>query len=84
MLTAPPAPREKGLVWNAGALLGSRLVRAGLGWAGTVIIVRSLSVDEFGRFTLVFTVLGLMALVTDLGIGRLAVREMSPAGQRPL
>ncbi len=67
-------------MWNAGTLLGSRLVRAGLGWAGTVVIVRSLSIEEFGRFTLVFTVLGLMALVTDLGIGRQAVREMSRPG----
>jgi O-antigen/teichoic acid export membrane protein len=68
----PPA----GLVGNAGALLGSRLARAALGWTGTVLIARSLSLDEFGRFTLIFTVLALMSVVTDMGIGRLAVRGM--------
>ncbi len=78
MLTAPVVdpPAERGLISNAGALLASRMVRAGLGWGGTVLIVRSLSVDEFGRFTLIFTVLGLMSVVTDLGTGRVAVRGM--------
>lgn len=76
-MTGPGATgARQGLVWNAGALLGGRLVRAGLGWAATVLIVRGLSVEEFGRFALVFTVLGLTSVLTDLGIGRLAVRHL--------
>ncbi|MCW2816293.1 MAG: hypothetical protein JWN84_3748 [Nocardioides sp.] len=56
--------------------MASRLVQAVLGWGGTVLIARSLDVDEFGRFTLIFTVLGVMSVVTDMGIGRIAVRGM--------
>ena len=76
MLTSGPAVRQppRGLVGNAGALLGSRLLRALLSWAGTIMVARTLSPEEFGQFTLVFTVLGLMSVVTDMGIGRLAVR----------
>jgi O-antigen/teichoic acid export membrane protein len=47
-----------------------------LGWGGTVLIARSLSLHQFGRFTLIFTLLGLMSVVTDMGIGRIAVRGM--------
>ena len=61
---------------NTGALLASRLVQAVLGWVCAVLIARSLSLEDFGEFTLVFTVLGMMSIVTDLGIGRLAVRGM--------
>lgn len=69
---------------NTGWLMASRLSQAILGWAGTVLIARSLSIDEFGRFTLIFTVLGLMSIVTDMGIGRIAVRGMlGDDGQDP-
>lgn len=67
---ASPAGR---LVGDAGALVAGRLGVALLGWFGTLFIVRSLSVDEFGRFTFIFGLLGLVATVTELGIGRLAV-----------
>ncbi|GAA5141889.1 flippase [Nocardioides marinquilinus] len=73
----PPERAERGLVGNAGALLGSRLVKAVLGWGGTVLIARTLSLEDFGVFSLVFTVLGLMSIVTEFGIGRLAVRGMT-------
>lgn len=80
MLTPTPSSTEplaeQSLVGSAGVLLAGRLARAVLGWTGAVLVARSLSVDEFGRFTLVFTVLGLMSVITDLGIGRIAVRGM--------
>ena len=65
-----------GLLANSSALMASRLVKAALGWAGTVLIARSLSLEQFGAFTLIFTVLGLMSVVTDMGIGRIAIRGM--------
>lgn len=72
------------MVANAGGLLASRLITAALGWGGTLLIARSLSIDEFGRFTLVFTVLGLMSVVTDMGVGRLAVRGiLGGSGREP-
>ncbi len=67
---------ERGLLANTSWLLASRLAQAVLGWGGTVLIARSLDLAEFGRFTIIFTVLGLMSIVTDMGIGRIAVRGM--------
>lgn len=69
-------PEEKGLLTNTSWLIGSRLVVGVLGWGGTVLIARHLSVTEFGRFTIIFTILGLMSVVTDMGIGRIALRGM--------
>ncbi|MBW3555308.1 MAG: oligosaccharide flippase family protein [Actinobacteria bacterium] len=69
-------PAETGrsrLLADAGTLLAGRLAVAALGWAGTLLIVRSLSVDEFGRFTFIFGFLGLVATLTEFGIGRVAV-----------
>lgn len=65
-----------GLLANAGALLAGRLVIAVLGWIGTVLIVRTLSVDDYGKFTLIFSVLGVLSIVTDLGVGRIALSGM--------
>lgn len=66
----PPGSR---LLADAGTLLAGRLGVAVLGWAGTLLIVRSLSVDQFGRFTFIFGLLGLVSTLTELGIGRVAV-----------
>ncbi len=74
--TLDDPPVERGLLANTGWLIGSRLVIGLLGWAGTVLIARHLTVTEFGRFTIIFTVLGLMSVVTDMGIGRIALRGM--------
>jgi O-antigen/teichoic acid export membrane protein len=80
-LEAPPdggdtrsAPtRGTRLLADAGTLFAGRLGVAVLGWAGTLLIVRSLSVDQFGRFTFIFGLLGLVSTLTELGIGRVAV-----------
>ncbi|WP_158168042.1 oligosaccharide flippase family protein [Mycolicibacterium smegmatis] len=61
------------------SVLISRVVVAGLGWAGTVIVARSLSAEEWGQFTFVFALLGMTSIVTDLGVGRVVLaRLMSP------
>jgi O-antigen/teichoic acid export membrane protein len=69
-------PPENSLLANTGWLIGSRLAIGVLGWAGTVMIARTLSLEEFGRFTIIFTILGLMSIVTDMGIGRIALRGL--------
>lgn len=61
------------LFGNTAVLVAGRVGIAVFGWAGTLLIVRNLSVDEFGRFTLIFGILGLMSVVTDMGTGRIAV-----------
>ncbi|MDO9454930.1 oligosaccharide flippase family protein [Nocardioides sp.] len=68
--------RSRSVLVNTGWLIGSRLAQAVLGWGGTLLIARTMSLEEFGRFTTIFTVLGLMVIVTDMGIGRIAVRGM--------
>lgn len=64
------------LASNAAALVASRLGIAVAGWAGTVLIARDLSTVEFGQFTLVFSILGMLSIVTDLGVGRVAVSAL--------
>ncbi|MGI9616558.1 MAG: flippase [Acidimicrobiales bacterium] len=65
--------RQPGLFGNASALLVGRVGIAVMGWAGTVIIVRSLSEEGFGQFTLVFSILGMTSIITELGLGRVAI-----------
>lgn len=62
-----------GLLRNTGVLVGSRLVVAALGWAGTVLIVRTLGQTEFGKFSLAFALLGTLSIVTNMGISRVAL-----------
>jgi O-antigen/teichoic acid export membrane protein len=58
---------------NASSLAAGRLVVAAMGWTGTVIIARTLSQEEFGQFTLVFSLLGIVSVVSELGTGRVAL-----------
>ncbi len=73
------------LVGNAGALVVGRLAVAAFAWAGTLLIVRTLQAEEFGRFALLFGVLGMLSIVTDMGIGRAAVAGVlgNPDGAGP-
>ena len=64
---------------NTASLLGTRVLIAGFGWAGSVLIARTLSPDDFGAFSLVFGILGLMAIVTDLGVGRVVLADLVKA-----
>ncbi|MEM9650859.1 MAG: glycosyltransferase [Actinomycetota bacterium] len=58
---------------NAGSLVIGRLIVAVLGWIGTIIVARNLDTEEFGQFVFVFGLLGMMTIVTDLGLGRVAL-----------
>lgn len=74
----PPAPKagkvERDLlVSNTGVLVVGRYVTAVLAWGGTLLIVRSMSVSRWGRFSFVFSLLGLLTIVTDLSLGRVAI-----------
>ncbi|MGZ8176735.1 oligosaccharide flippase family protein [Williamsia sp. SKLECPSW1] len=59
-----------------GAMLASRLVIAALGWTGSVIVARILSPEAWGHYTFVFALLGLMAIFTDLGVGRAVMAQL--------
>jgi O-antigen/teichoic acid export membrane protein len=58
------------------AILLSRVIVAGLGWAGSVIVARSLSADDWGQFSFVFALLGVMSIITDLGVGRVVLARL--------
>ncbi|MGF1596208.1 MAG: glycosyltransferase [Acidimicrobiales bacterium] len=68
---------------NARSLVLGRLVVAALGWTGTIIVARNLDADQFGRFTFVFGLLGMMTIVTDLGLGRVALAGVMPGAEDP-
>lgn len=74
---ADHAPPRRGLVGNSALLLGSRLVVAVLGWAGTLFVVRALTPDEWGRFTFVFGLLGLLSFASELGSNRVVLRRLA-------
>lgn len=74
--TPPPSPNRL-LLTNSSALVFSRLVTAVLGWAGTVVIARTLAPDDWGRYSFIFGLLGIMALVTDLGVGRVVLARLT-------
>lgn len=73
---AAPPSAGRALVANTAAMVGARYVVAALGWAGTVLIVRHLSVEQWGAFSFVFSLLGLLAVFTELGLGRVAIRGL--------
>jgi len=63
---------------NTSSLLLARIGIAALGWAGTTLIVRSLNESDWGRFSFVFSLLALTSVLTDLGVGRIALAEVLP------
>lgn len=64
---------------NTVALLASRLAISVLGWAGTVLIARLLSPTDWGVFSFVFGLLGMMSIITDLGVGRVVLARLLSA-----
>ena len=78
MTTPEETPSESHrAVRNMVSLLGSRVAIAVMGWAGTVIMVRALSPEDWGKFSFVFGVLGMMSIVTDLGVGRVVLARLT-------
>ncbi len=51
-------------------MIVSRIISAVFGWLGSVTIARTLSPMDWGIYSFIFALLGLMAVVTDLGVGR--------------
>ncbi|MDQ3898476.1 MAG: flippase, partial [Actinomycetota bacterium] len=78
------SPRREGLVVNAGMMVAARYVVAALGWLGTLIIVRTLSVAQFGQLSFVFSLILLIAVFADLGIGRLSIKGLLDGEHDPV
>jgi len=74
--TTPDSLTHDSASRNSLAMLASRLVVAILGWAGSVLIARHLSQTDWGVFSFVFSLLGMMSIVTDLGVGRVVLARL--------
>ncbi|TDP37874.1 oligosaccharide flippase family protein [Nocardia ignorata] len=61
---------------NTAAMLAARIFAAALGLLGTTLIARSLPTVEWGYFSFVFGLLGMLAIVTDLGVGRAVIGKL--------
>jgi O-antigen/teichoic acid export membrane protein len=68
------------LLSGTSVLLGGRIVAAAFGWAGSILIARNLSNNDFGAFAFVFNLLGLLGLVADFQISRIVIGEILEAG----
>ena len=69
--------QSRSLVTNSSVLVASRIITAVFGWAGTVVIARTLSPEDWGQYAFVFGLLGIMALITDLGVGRVVLARLA-------
>lgn len=68
--------RNRAASRNTAALLASRAVVASLGWVGSIVIARMLSPTDFGQYYFVFGLLGILSIVTDLGVGRVVLARL--------
>lgn len=67
---------------GAGILVVSRYVVAVLGWSGTILIVHRLSTVAWGGYSLIFSVLGIVGLLSELRIGRIVMRQLANAREQ--
>jgi O-antigen/teichoic acid export membrane protein len=65
------------LLSGASVMFGGRLVGAVLSYGGTVLIARELSLADFGTFSLIFNLLGLLGLISDFETSRIVISELS-------
>lgn len=75
--TQPAASQS--LLTGAGVLATARYVVAVMGWIGSAIIARRLTSDEFGAFTTVFSLLGIVGLLSELRMSRLVLNAIGTA-----
>jgi len=76
----PATPRPSGsLLSGASVLVAGRYAVAALAWIGTVIIVRQLTVEEFGEYSVIFSLLGIVGFIADLRISRIVLADVLAA-----
>ena len=64
---------------GAGVLVVGRYVVAALSWGVTLIVVRELSVSDFGRYQLIFSLLAIVGFIADLRLSRIVLRDVMDA-----
>ncbi len=61
---------------GAGVLVAGRYAVAVLAWTGTVVIIRQLSPEDWGNYSLIFSVLGIIGLISDLTLSRIVLSSV--------
>ncbi len=75
-------PKRSGsLLSGASVLLVGRYAVAVLGWLGTALIFRTLGQAEFGRYSLIFAVLGIVGFIADLRLSRVVLSDVLAADE---
>ncbi|MEP6622947.1 MAG: hypothetical protein ABJC79_00750, partial [Acidimicrobiia bacterium] len=83
---AAPTPsnprRASGSVLSgAGVLVAGRYVVAALATISTFIILRQLTQDQFGEYSVIFALLGIVGLIADLRLSRIVLSEVIEADE---
>ncbi|WP_127784263.1 oligosaccharide flippase family protein [Rhodococcus sp. X156] len=73
---------NRAAVSNSVALVLSRVVIAAMGWLGSVLVARALSPEAWGQYSFVFGLLGLLSIITDLGVGRVVLARLVADDER--
>jgi O-antigen/teichoic acid export membrane protein len=60
-------------------LVAGRYVVAGLGLVGTLFILRQLTVEQFGHYSTVFSLLGIVGFIADLRLSRVVLADVIDA-----
>lgn len=76
------AENNRAALHNSIALLLSRVMVAAMGWAGSIVIARLLSPDDWGKFSFIFGLLGLLSIITDLGVGPVVLARLMDDDER--
>jgi O-antigen/teichoic acid export membrane protein len=61
---------------GASVMLAGRLIVAVFGWIGTVLIARDLSQSDWGAYSFIFSLVGIVGLLADLQISRVVMVEI--------
>ncbi|MEO7442957.1 MAG: oligosaccharide flippase family protein, partial [Acidimicrobiales bacterium] len=72
---------EPSVLKGGSVLLTGRLVVAVLGWAGTLVVARQLSPTGWGGYSLVFSLIGLVGVLSDLRVSRQVLADIFEAGE---
>ncbi|GAA1460017.1 oligosaccharide flippase family protein [Williamsia maris] len=68
--------RTSSVARNIGSMLLGRAFTAALGWIGSIVIARALGAEEWGQYSFVFGLLGVLSVITDLGVGRVVLARL--------
>ncbi len=64
---------------GAGVLVAGRYVVAALAWFSTAIIFRKLSPTQWGEYSVIFSLLGIVGFIADLRLSRIVLRDVLDA-----